>query len=126
MIGPHERKELELMLAGNKSLAMFHDVLPTHGEISEEIIPEQAFAPHVTAGTFKRFARDISNVDNNDVIRFVCFTLPGEEWRAEFLLWFKHELFSNHISHNSAHDEIIGKLLGYCGADIAEFISKTS
>jgi hypothetical protein len=39
MIGPHEGKELELMLAGKKHLAAFGD-----------IIPEKKFPPYVENG----------------------------------------------------------------------------
>ena len=124
MIGPHEGKELAMMLEGEKSLAMFHDALPASGEIAEEIIPEQAFAPHVAAGQIKRFSKDIENVRKGGVIRYVCFTLPGQEWRAEFLLWLKEETLSAHLDHSPAHDEIIGKLLGYSDDDIQEFLKR--
>lgn len=123
MIGPHEGKELALMLVGEKSLAMFHDAIPDNDEIAEEIIPEEAFAPHVAAGTIKRFSKDIESTRKGGVIRFVCFTLPNEEWRAEYLLWFKSERFSRRLDHDPAHDEIIGKLLGYTDGDVQEFLS---
>lgn len=122
MIGPHEGKELELMLAGEKSLAMFHDLVPAGGEIAEGVIPERAFAPHVAAGAIKRFAVDITNAKNGDVIRYVCFTLPGQEWRAEFLLWMNQEFYAGRLNHSPAHDELIGKLLGYGAADIQDFL----
>ncbi|MCB1533042.1 MAG: hypothetical protein KDJ35_09265 [Alphaproteobacteria bacterium] len=122
MIGPHEGKELALMLAGKKPLAMFHDLVPTSGTIPEEIIPEQAFAPHVTAGTIKRFAADFTNTRNGDTIRYVLFALPGAEWRAEFLLWLNREFYADRSAWNSAHDELTGKLLGYSDADIQDFL----
>lgn len=125
MIGPHEGKELALMLAGEKSLAMFHDVIPEHGDIAEEIIPEQAFAPHVAAGQIKRFSKDIESARKGGVIRYVCFTLPNEEWRAEYILWFKSEFFSGRLDHDPAHDEIIGKLLSYTDEDIREFLNQS-
>lgn len=123
MIGPHEGKELALMLAGEKKLAMFHDEIPEDGDISEEIIPEQAFAPFVESGKIKRFAQDISNTRKGGVVRFVCFTLPGEEWRAEFILWLKNQMFSGALDPVSAHDEIMGKLLGYAESDVQDFLS---
>ncbi|HNQ91996.1 MAG TPA: hypothetical protein PKI93_03585 [Alphaproteobacteria bacterium] len=54
MIGPHEGKELELMLASKKHLAIFHDIAPKNGTIAEKIIPDRAFAPHVQAGQIIR------------------------------------------------------------------------
>ncbi len=43
--GPHEGRELEPMLAGEKPLALFYDTVPECG-----VIPEQEFAPHVKSG----------------------------------------------------------------------------
>ncbi len=122
MIGPHEGRELELMLAGRKALAVFHDVLPSGGNIPEEIIPEQAFAPYVASGTFRRFAEEIIS-PKGDRIRHVCFTLPGHEWRAEFFLWLHREIYAGRIRYEPAHEHIIGGLLGYEKADGEEFLN---
>jgi len=46
-IGPHDDRELELMLAGRKPLAMFTEVLP----LESGLIPEADFAPHVASGS---------------------------------------------------------------------------
>lgn len=46
-IGPHEGRELALMLAGKKPLAMFNDDWPTDWEP-----PEIAFDPYVAEGRF--------------------------------------------------------------------------
>src|SRR3546814_12082269 len=48
-VGPHEGRELELMLAGGKPLAMFGD-----GVGSTHEFPEIDFAPFVAEGTFVR------------------------------------------------------------------------
>lgn len=123
MIGPHEGRELELMLAGEKTLAVFHDAVPAEGGmIAETIIPEQAFAPHVARGTVKRFAEDIQNVRSGGVLRFVCFTLPGEEWRAQFFLWFKREWLGGRQSYDPSHEYIIGNLLGYTPEDVDNYL----
>lgn len=114
------------MLAGEKKLAVFHDIVPEGGFISEEIIPEAAFAPYVANGAFKRFTRDIPNERSSGVLRFVCFTLPGEGWRAEFFLWLKREFFACRLEHSLAHDELIGKLLGYADEDIRDFLDRRS
>ena len=44
-VGPHEGKELDLMLAGTKPLALFSDAV--EGASS---FPEADFVPHVAAG----------------------------------------------------------------------------
>lgn len=124
MIGPHEQKELDLMLAGEKSLAVFHDLLVEGAEISEEIIPEKLFAPYVAKNQIKRFEKIITNKRNGDKIKFVSFTLPGEEWRAHFYLWIEEGIFSKELQYNPAHDELIGKLLGYSDADIKDFLDR--
>jgi hypothetical protein len=124
MIGPHEGKELELMLAGKKPLAAFYDELPTDGKISEEIIPEKAFHPYVLNGIIKRLSEDVTLFKDKSIVRVVCFCLPDEEWRARFLLWLKRETYSGRISHDSSHEYIIGGLLGYETADIEDFVKK--
>ena len=86
MIGPHEGKELELMLSGEKHLALFSDILTANG-ISEEIIPENAFAPYVASGKITRSQNDLVIQSSNDIIRIVCFTTPGNLWRANFVFW---------------------------------------
>lgn len=68
------------MLAGKKHLAMFCDAL-IEGVISETIIPEKAFLPYVQQGLIKKFSREYKIKDH--IIRYVCFTLPGHEWRAD-------------------------------------------
>ncbi len=126
MIAPHEGKELELMLAGTKNLAMFHDAVLPDREISEDIIPENVFAPYVEKDEILRFSKDIHNVKTGGIIRYVLFSLPDEGWRAEFVLWLKQEWLDGHVPHNPANDAIIGRLLGYDERDIAEFLSKQS
>lgn len=125
MIGPHEGKELELMLAGEKKLAVFHDALPPDGaEIPEEIIPEKAFAPYVAEGAMTRIAEDIRAQKTGDTIRYVCFTLPGEEWRARTFLWMRRQTFSGRRPADKTDDIFTGRLLGYDESDIEKFISQ--
>ena len=126
MIGPHQGKELELMLAGEKSLAVFHDIYTDGQDISEEIIPETAFAPHVRNGNIKRFEKIITNKTNGDLVKFVCFSALGEEWRAHFYLWLEEQFFSKELEYKPLHAEIIGKLLGYDDVDIQDFLSRQS
>jgi hypothetical protein len=121
MIGPHEGKELELMLAGQKALAVFHDAYVGQ-PIPEDIIPEQTFAPYVAQGKIRRFSEDIQIQKDKSIVRCVCFTLPREEWRAEFFLWLKREIYSGRIAHDSSHEFIIGSLLGYSADDITHFL----
>jgi hypothetical protein len=123
MIGPHEGKELELMRAGEKKLAMFHDYVPEDGTtIAEEIIPEAAFAPYVKGGEIIRIARDITDKRTGDIVRYVCFTLPNEEWRAEAVLWMRQAMRDHTLPSDDTIDIMTGRLLGYSEGDIVEFV----
>jgi hypothetical protein len=73
MIGPHQGKELELMLAGKKHLAVFCEAVVEGVEISEEIIPENAFSPYVTNGQIERFSQDFFLL--NCLSRKICMLL---------------------------------------------------
>ena len=48
----------------------------------------------------------------------------GQEWRAQFYLWIEESVFSKELKYNPAHDEIVGKLLGYSNEDIRDFLKK--
>ncbi len=112
------------MLAGEKPFAFFHDVLISGHSIPEEVIPENAFAPYVENTSIVRVARDVNNLRKGGVIRYVCFCLPGQVWRAEFFLWLETEFMAGRIAYSPAHDEIIGKLLRYTDEDISEFLQR--
>lgn len=121
MIAPHQGKELSLMLAGEKHLAVFYDVLTPGQNISEDIIPESAFSPHVATGKMHRYSRDMTD-KNGHIIRYVCFTSPGQAWRAEAFFWAKEEGLSGRRPFDQAYEYFIGRLLGYNEADIDGFI----
>lgn len=79
-VGPHEERELELMLGGKKPLAMFYEavVLPV-----SDFYPEEEFMPHVEA---KRLIRrdEIYQPHNHPIAaQYVYYALPGEEWRID-------------------------------------------
>lgn len=121
-VGPHTGRELELMLKGEKKVALFYDVLPLDGsEIIEEIIPEKAFAPHVQSSRFVRVSRDFKNTRSKYTLRCVCFCTPQEEWRAHFLLWLK-ERSAKGFKLDDADDVVEGRILGYSEKDIASYI----
>lgn len=79
----HAGRELDLMLAGRKPLAMFYaftDELP-----HEELIPEDSFAPYVESGNFVRSEavfEDVHPTTGHPLqLKYVFFTSKGEEWR---------------------------------------------
>ncbi len=121
MIGPHEGRELALMLAGEKKLAVFHELASRAGNIPEEIIPEQSFAPYVASGRIIRRSEDIAY--ERGTIRYVCFCLPGEEWRIEAFLFLKRDAAAHRRLYGDADDILMGRLLGYSETDIADFLA---
>jgi hypothetical protein len=121
MIGPHEGQELELLLNGNKPLAVFMDVVPESGDIDERIIPEKTFAPYVQSGRLIRIARQMKDEDGS-VLQYVCFTPPDQIWRAKSYLWLHQLIHTRQIEYTDQMDILFGRLLGYTKADIQDFI----
>lgn len=120
MIGPHQGRELELMLKGKKHFALFHDAIPSNGLIPEDIIPEKTFAPYVSNGTMYRSSKDHN--DGTHTIRYVCFTTSGHEWRAHAFFYFHEEAMSGRRPFDEAYEYFVGRLLGYAEDDIADYI----
>lgn len=117
MIGPHEGKELQLMLRGEKGLARF--------SVTQNLTPEQVgdvdFEPYVKNGTIKMH---VSHSQSEPGIETRHYYLPHEEWRL------KLDLLVNELMHTSAMKyftpedlfRLDGWLLGYSGEDIDDFI----
>ena len=123
MIGPHQGKELELMLAGKKHLAIFHDVIIEGQDISEEIIPELAFKPYVDRSIIKRFSREEISAKFDHKTRYVFFTMPGHEWRVDAFLWFHDECLAGRRPFDEAYEYFVGRLLDYDEHDIQDFLN---
>jgi hypothetical protein len=123
MIGPHQGKELELMLAGKKHLAVFCEAVVEGVEISEEIIPENAFSPYVINGQIERFSQDFFSPKLPFPARYVCFSMTGHEWRAKAFFWMHQECVTGKRPFDDAYEFFIGRLLGYEEEDIIDFLS---
>lgn len=123
LIGPHEGRELALMLSGEKKLAMFHDVVREEYESPEEIIPEKSFAAYCRSGEIVRLAEDMTDKKTGSVIRYVCFALAGQEWRAQTLLWLNRDYYAGFYSWTACEDIMTGRLLGYREAQINAFLA---
>jgi hypothetical protein len=122
MIGPHQGKELELMLAGKKNFAMFHDALIEGQEIHETIIPEKAFAPYVQNGTIIRLSEILISPKSPIPGKYVCFTLPGQEWRAQAFFAMSKECLSGKRPFDDVYEFFIGRLLDYSEEDIHDYL----
>lgn len=117
-IGPHEGRELALMLAGRKPAAMFVDVSPL-----DETAPIRLFRPHVRCG------RLIGRIDHfaqrpNLRFRIVYYARRGQSWRIERLRELHRGLFVAGERWTDADDIETGRLLGYAEAEIVAFLSR--
>ena len=117
-VGPHEGRELELMLAGKKPLASFGDFVGSDYEV-----PEADFAPYVADGTFVR--REVVYPSQGPLApgRYVYFARAGEEWRIEAIHRIHERLFVHGESTSPDIEREIGRLLGYAEADIEQYIA---
>ncbi|MCW0234343.1 MAG: hypothetical protein OJJ21_12155 [Ferrovibrio sp.] len=119
-VGPHELRELELMLAGTKPAAMFGEAIQFR-----DIIPEDDFAPHVAAGRIIKREYYWDDPESGHSFIEIYYALPGEEWRIDAL----REL--NLIAYNKLRpwaaddDREAGHLLGYTDAEVDAFLTWT-
>lgn len=111
-IGPHEGRELELLLAGTKPLARLHSE-PTTGYIPEDLTE---FEPHVLSGRLIRI--DTTSADGLTINHYFC--LPTEEWRIK-ILEVMNEVWKrpNHGGFSvDDYTRLEGTLFGYAKKDI--------
>jgi hypothetical protein len=122
-IGPHEGRELDLMIAGSKPLSMFVEPVPSDGCY----FPEQDFDALVSEGrlikadvieTWRDYTagRDLQ-------MRRVLYALLGEEWRIEAMTMVQDAYRALGPGWKLDLERIIGSLLGYNREDVEFFIS---
>ena len=124
-VGPHEGRELDLMVAGVKPLSMF--VEPIQPEF--EYFPEQEFDSMVSCGKLvKCVSREIVKEPNGkeNEIRRVLYALPTEEWRIKSILLVSNLYDSLLPGWRPDLDRLIGLLLGYRREDIEQFLEFVS
>ena len=116
-IGPHEGRELELMLSGEKPLAMFVDVIP-----SDYPWPDEQFEPYVSAGRLvKRECLTESHLEGNKV-RHLYYALPDEVWRIEEAHKLSLKQYDAPCAEALEDCAQVGRLLGYQEKDIEAFL----
>jgi hypothetical protein len=117
----HTNRELELMLAGKKPLAMFYD------EISflphEEIIPEAMFAPYVANGRFVRGDETYSGefhagLGRNVNIKYVFFAIAEEAWRIPALSLLLRIRYGMGSWQSEEFERMESLLLGYTDEEV--------
>lgn len=109
-IGPHNGRELELMLARQKPLAKFTRELVA----PEYDYGDEGFAEFVENGTLLMFSFEENEVEH----RYYC--LPSEEWRVKVLELIRRS--GTNLSEDDLH-RVEGTLLGYEKRDIEQFIA---
>lgn len=116
-VGPHEEKELELMLAGQKPLAMLHDDWPVDWEH-----PKTAFQPYVKSG--KIVAKEHTYIfSDGDTLHYYYFALPDEAWRIDEMIAIHTKLFDENQPTTDEIERRIGELLGYTAKEIEAYLS---
>lgn len=126
----HTGRELELMLAGKKPLAMFYAEI---GELPhEELIPEERFAPYVNSGEFVRGETILEGAyhpiwKRNVKVKYVFFALKNEAWRIPAMMLVRTTQLKT-TAPDITCERLTGTLLGYTEAEIdahcAEFLKK--
>lgn len=108
----HTDRELVMMLAGTKPLAVFSDEHPS-ARPPYEIIPEDLYAPYVEAGRF--VMREViippSNPSTDPATRIVLYALPTEQWRIDAYLLLRRTGYD--FGWSEACERMEGTLLGY-------------
>ena len=118
LIGPHEGRELELMLQGEKPAAMFYDIEP----YTEGIIPEDEFQPYVDAG--KIVKKETFHVFRDAQVRHVYYARPDYSANIDRLIEItKHQYDSERkTSWPEELERETGKLLGYSDEAIEYYL----
>lgn len=117
-IGPHEGRELELMLAGEKPLAMFGDAVGSPYEP-----PEADFAPHVSNGTIVRREATYRPAPPALPCWFVYFSRADEGWRIDAMHEINERLFVRREPTTPEIERQIGRLLGYTETEIDRYLA---
>jgi hypothetical protein len=115
----HTNRELELMLAGRKPLAMFYaeaSELP-----DERLIPEDRFASFAASGLFVRGETHVpggfhDGTQRDLQFKYVFFALKGEQWRIPAMKILLHESVKGGWNETCERGE--SSLLGYTQPEI--------
>ncbi len=116
----HVGNELPLMLEGKKPLAMFYY---SKAVGDRDIVPTQAFLPHVQSGLIKMEEFDVEDASDNalSTITYVLYAAAGEEWRIPAMKIALAAQRDNFHRPDEGIDRIIGMLLGYSKQSIDAF-----
>lgn len=120
-VGPHEGREFELMLSGDKPLSMFVETIPTEFEAFSEqdfdrLVSQGKLVKHVSIET------PPAPGGKTGKVRRVLYALPSEEWRIKALLLVQGLYVSLAPGWRPDLERLIGLLLGYSRVDIEKYL----
>lgn len=106
----HTDRELLMMLAGTKPLAVFWEPYPS--ELCVSSFPETRFDEHVSEGRFvKREYIEPLPSEDGSAIRVVLYAVPTEVWRFNAYLLLRRT--ARKVDWNEGFERMEGSLLGY-------------
>lgn len=116
-VGPHEGCELDLMLGGEKPLAMFSGAADTEYEF-----PDAQFAPHVRSGRIvqREYRYPLLIRGTTRPMRELYYALPGEEWRVFAMRALYARTKGKGRTDADTHE--IGRLLGYSEVEVQAYL----
>ncbi|CAP00698.1 hemin receptor [Acinetobacter baumannii] len=109
-LGPHEGQELELLLSGHKSIALFYDLLPTE------------FVKHLEQGTLTMLSKDIETSLSLPFSIMLIYKDASLADLNELMLCIERSLKATQLEERLELDRRIGQLLGYSVQDIEFYI----
>ncbi|WP_171430167.1 hemin receptor [Acinetobacter lactucae] len=113
-LGPHEEQELELLLSGEKPIALFYDLLPTE------------FLEHLEQGTLSMLSKEIeTSLPSPFSIMLIYKNAPLADLN-ELVLCIEKSLKESQLEDRLELDCRIGQLLGYSAQDIEFYIQHVS
>jgi len=123
----HTNRELEMMLAGEKPLAMFYDEISFLPD--EEIVPEKRFSAYVQNGEFVRGETLVAGsysekLDRETKIKYVFFALKDEAWRIDAMTLLVEQWYKTN-QWNETCERIESALLGYTDEEIDAWCKKS-
>lgn len=106
----HTNRELLMMLAGEKPLAVFCDSYVQGSD--SKVIWNEKFEPYVQAGRFiKREHIEVDYRDASNSMRWIFYAPPSEVWRIDAYILLKKT--AKISGWNDGFERMEGSLLGY-------------
>lgn len=118
-VGPHEGKELSLMLDGRKPVAMFYDTISECG-----VIPRHEFEPYIESGRLVRSEMTFSSKKTGSVpVQFVFYAQTWATGEMDELIEIHRRIYDGSLTADDEMEARIGRLLGYTELEIDAYLA---